>query len=78
MNATMRSAWRGAALAGLVALGLAGCSEPPQVTVYEQGSYQGKADTRPWEEAAFKGDKAAWEAALRNRARGQNEYNRAQ
>lgn len=78
MNAPMRKGLRGVALAGALALGLTACSEPPQVTVYEQGKYQGKADSQPWDGPAFKGDKAAWEAALKNRARGQNEYNRVQ
>lgn len=55
---------------------LAGCGEKPQVVVYKQGQYQGKADTRPWEAAAFKGDKAAWESAMRQRAQYQNEYQR--
>ena len=67
-----------AALAGAALLGLAACSEVPQVTVYEQGQYRGKADTRPWEGGEFNGDRAAWEKALRERARGQSEYNRIQ
>ena len=61
----------------LVAL-LAGCGEQPQVAKYEQGKYSGKADTRPWEGGAFKGDKGAWEQAMRNRVRGQNEYKRVE
>ena len=67
-----------AALAGAALLGLAACSEVPQVTVYEQGQYRGKTDARPWEDGEFKGDRAAWEKALKERARGQNEYNRIQ
>ena len=67
-----------AALAASVLLGLSACSEVPQVTVYEQGEYRGKADTRPWDGGEFKGDRAAWEKALKERARGQNEYNRVQ
>ena len=67
-----------AALAGAALLGLAACSEVPQVTVYEQGQYRGKTDTRPWEGGEFKGDRAAWEKALKERSRGQNEYNRIQ
>ncbi len=66
------------ALGAVVALGLTACSEQPQVIVYEQGEYQGKADARPWDGPAFKGDKTAWEAAIKNRARGQNEYSRSQ
>ena len=67
-----------AAFAGAALMGLAACSEVPQVTVYEQGQYRGKADARPWEGGAFKGDRAAWEKALKERSRGQNEYNRIQ
>lgn len=57
-------------------LTLAGCSEKPQEMSYEQRSYQGKADAQPWDSPVFKGDKAAWEIAMKNRALGQNEYNR--
>lgn len=66
------------AAAGVVLGGLAGCGESPQVVAYEQGRYQGKADAQPWDNPIFKGDKAEWEKALKNRARNQNEYNRAQ
>ena len=61
-------------VAGLLAL--SACGESPQIVDYKQGKYQGKADTRPWEAPAFKGDKLAWEAALRNRNQSQNEYKR--
>lgn len=59
------------------ALGLAACGEYSQVPHYKQGDYQGKSDTRPWEGGKFAGDKAAWEAALANRAQSQNEYKKA-
>jgi len=73
----------------LVALaGLAGCGEKEQVIAYQQGKYQGKPDTRPWENEPgaslyttskwTKGDKASWEAALRSRNQNQNEYTRAE
>ena len=66
-------------LAGLVTLfGLSACGESPQVVMYEQGEYKGKPDTRPWESAAFGGNRQAWENALQNRAQAQNEYRRAQ
>ena len=55
---------------------LTGCGERPSVTVYKQGQYQGKPDTRPWEGEAFKGDKLAWEKAIKARNNGQNEYAR--
>ena len=65
-----------AAVAALVLL--AGCGEQPQVVQYEQGKYQGKADSRPWEGSSFNGDKAAWERALHDRVRSQNEYKRVE
>lgn len=73
------------AVAALVATaGLAGCGETEQVIVYQQGKYQGKPDTKPWENEPgsslyttskwSKGDKSSWEATLRSRSQGQNEY----
>jgi hypothetical protein len=72
----------------LVALaGLAGCGEREQVIVYQQGKYQGKADTKPADNDPgaslyttskwTKGDKASWEAAIKSRNQNQNEYTRA-
>lgn len=54
----------------------AGCGEKPTVTVYKQGQYQGKPDTQPWDNEQFKGDKVAWEKAVKARNLGQNEYER--
>ena len=68
---------KAAFLALTVAFALAACGEYSQVASYKPGNYQGKADTRPWEGGQFAGNKAAWEAALANRAQGQNEYKRA-
>jgi len=78
-------------LAGAVAMaaaGLGGCGEREQVIVYKQGKYQGKPDAQPWQndpgQSLYtsskwnKGDKASWEAALRTRNLGQNEYTRAE
>jgi hypothetical protein len=70
------------ALAGIAALGLAGCGEDQQVTVYKQGKYQGKPDTQPWTNAPVewsnsqwtKGDRDSYETAMRKRIQGQNEY----
>ena len=64
------------AIAAAVALAgvAAGCGEKSSVTVYKQGQYQGKPDTRPWDNDQFKGDKAAWERAVKSRSLGQNEY----
>ena len=63
------------ALAALL-LGLVACSERPQVVNYKQGTYQGKPDTPPYQNAPFNGDKAAWERAVATRAQAQNEYKR--
>ena len=65
-----------AAAAALALTGLAGCGESSQVTVYKQGQYQGKPDSRPWESESFKGDRAEWEKAIKARNNGQNEYSR--
>jgi len=73
-----------AALAAAAALGLAGCGEAEQVVVYKQGKYQGKPDTKPWDNAPLaygddkwtKGDKASWEKHVNTRNLGQNEYRR--
>ncbi len=77
-----------AGVALLVAFGLGACGEREQVIVYQQGKYQGKPDTRPWENdpAASlyttskwdKGDKTGWETAVRTRNLSQNEYTRAE
>ena len=72
----------------LVALGLGACGERDQVTVYKQGKYQGKPDTKPWENDPAvspypgskwnKGDKTSWESAVKTRSLAQNEYTRAE
>ncbi len=64
-----------ASAAATALLAITGCGEKP-VTVYKQGQYQGKPDTRPWENAQFKNDKTAWETAIKVRNDGQNEYTR--
>ncbi|MBI5910841.1 MAG: hypothetical protein HY848_12925 [Betaproteobacteria bacterium] len=84
----MISARKLAVAALVVTAGLAGCGEKEQVIAYQQGKYQGKPDTRPWENEPgaslyttskwTKGDKASWEAALRSRNQNQNEYTRAE
>jgi major membrane immunogen (membrane-anchored lipoprotein) len=56
--------------------GLAACGERPQDITYKQGTYQGKVDTRPWDNEQFKNDQKAWELALKDRAQAQNEYKR--
>ena len=76
----------GAALS--IALGLGACGERDQVTVYKQGKYQGKPDTKPWDNdpAASlyttskwsKGDQASWESTVKTRNLAQNEYTRTQ
>jgi hypothetical protein len=69
-----------------LAAGLAACGEKEQVIVYEQGKYQGKPDSRPWdnEPAAqelrggkwTKGDQASWESQIKSRQLAQHEHKR--
>ena len=61
------------AAAATLVLGLAAC-EKSQVITYKQGKYQGKTDTKPWDNEQFKGDQVAWEKAMKQRASNQNEY----
>ena len=56
---------------------MAGCGEKSSVTVYKQGQYQGKPDKQPWDNSQFKGDRDAWEKAVKARNLSQNEYVRA-
>ena len=62
------------AAATLLALGVAGCGERPQVINYKQGKYQGKPDTPAFANAPFNGNKQQWENEIDNRAHYQNEY----
>jgi hypothetical protein len=76
----------GAAFAAVACI--SGCGEKEQVIVYKQGKYQGKPDTKPWENdpaaslyttSKWKaGDKSGWETALKSRNQNQNEYTRAE
>jgi hypothetical protein len=76
----------GAAIA--VASALSACGEREQVVVYKQGKYQGKPDTKPWENDPgaslytsskwSKGDRTGWESALKTRNLAQNEYTRVE
>lgn len=62
--------------AGLLAMALSGCLEVKQHPGWVNGAYAGKADNRA-AATSFHGDRFAWSAALTDRARTQNEYNRA-
>ena len=75
MTRAMR--WRLVGAAAVLALVVAGCGESPSVTVYKKGEYQGKQDTRAWAGEPFKGDKGAWETAIKARTKGQDEYSRS-
>jgi hypothetical protein len=61
--------------AGALTLMLAGCGDKP--VVYKQGQYQGKPDSKPWDNAQFKGNQVEWEKTIKVRNQGQNEYSRA-
>jgi hypothetical protein len=66
----------GIAIVSALLFTLGACSERPQVARYKQGTYQGKPDTPPYQNAPFNGDKATWEKAMAQRAQAQNEYKR--
>jgi hypothetical protein len=85
---TARKLILAAAAAVVLAMGLGACGERDQVTVYKQGKYQGKPDTKPWENDPGTslyttskwnpGDKTSWESAVKTRNLAQNEYNRVE
>jgi hypothetical protein len=52
----------------------AGCGEKPMV--YKQGHYQGKVDSKPWDNDRFKGSQVEWEKTIKTRNQSQNEYSR--
>ena len=60
--------------AAIAVAALAACGEKPTVTVYKQGSYQGKPDNQPWQSAPFNGNQSEWDKAIKARNIGQNEY----
>lgn len=60
-------------LVAVALVALAACGEKPQVTVYKQGTYQGKPDNQPWQSAPFNGNHDEWERTMRARNNGQNE-----
>ncbi|HET9736395.1 MAG TPA: hypothetical protein VFP62_14100 [Burkholderiales bacterium] len=80
----MSRALLGAAV--VAALLVAGCGEPDQVVVYKQGKYQGKPDTRAWDNTPLaaeqrggnwtKGDRTSWETQIKNRQLAQHEHKR--
>lgn len=59
----------------LLALPLAACLEVEQHPPWKQGYYDGKHDNMP-SQRNFHGDRLAWNAAIDDRNRHQNEYNR--
>ena len=63
-------------LVGVAAFALAACGEKPTVTVYKQGSYQGKPDNLPWQGDRFSNNQTEWEKAIKKRTEAQNEYAR--
>lgn len=63
-----------AAATAIALAAFAGCGERPSVTVYKQGTYQGKPDNQPWQSAPFNNNQAEWEKAIKARNVGQNEY----
>jgi hypothetical protein len=84
----MKATWLIAGAVLLTTVGLGACGERDQVVVYKQGKYQGKPDTKPWENDPAtmlyttskwsKGDKTGWETAVKSRNLSQNEYTRVE
>lgn len=78
--------WVVAVAAAAAALGVAGCGESEQVIVYKQGKYQGKPDTRPWDNEPLaqeyrggkwaKGNRTSWEEQIKQRQLAQHEDKR--
>jgi hypothetical protein len=71
----------------LLALGATGCMEFEQTAEPQKsGKYQGKPDTRPWDNAPLaygdatwkQGDRTSWENQIRTRNLAQHEYKRVQ
>jgi major membrane immunogen (membrane-anchored lipoprotein) len=68
------------------ALMLGACGEKEQVVVYKQGKYQGKPDSRSWDNDPpvaelrggkwNKGDRTSWEESIKQRQLAQHEYQR--
>ncbi len=54
----------------------AGCGEPSQNVMYEDGRYAGKPDAPAWESDTFNGSRDAWEAEIKRRGALQSEYTR--
>ncbi len=73
-------------LLAIASVGLAACGEQAQVTQYQQGKYQGKPDTRAWDNepaaAALrggkwtKGNRESWEETIKSRQLAQHEHRR--
>ena len=59
----------------LAVLSLTGCLEVEQDPPWREGRYDGKPDDQP-QQLRFNGDRLAWNAAIDNRNRHQNEYGR--
>jgi hypothetical protein len=69
-----------------IALGVTACGEKEQIVVYKQGKYQGKPDTRPWDNESAapelrggkwtKGNRASWEEQIKARQLTQHEDKR--
>jgi hypothetical protein len=61
------------ALAAVALVTLVACGEKPTVTIYKQGTYQGKPDNQPWQSLPFNGNHDEWERTVRARSNSQNE-----
>lgn len=60
---------------GMLTVALAGCLEVEQYPAWRNGEYDGKEDNLQ-QQTHFHSDRLAWNAAIANRNRRQNEFNR--
>jgi ABC-type glycerol-3-phosphate transport system substrate-binding protein len=74
MNIHLSSLVGTAAIALVLALGLAGCGNQESSTGKTTASYQGKPDTEPWNNSRWHDNREVWERAITAREQGQNEY----
>ena len=59
---------------GMLAVLVSGCGDKP--VLYKQGQYQGKPDSKPWDNDKFKGNQVEWEKSIKTRNQSQDEYSR--
>ena len=59
---------------GMLTVLVSGCGDKP--VLYKQGQYQGKPDSKPWDNDKFKGNQVEWEKSIKTRNQSPDEYSR--